>query len=63
MLSGGAAWIRNVCEEIFAGRKVTCVLNQFHALEYAAAAARTLAPDKNERKARMERIKAQLNDG
>ena len=44
VLSGGAAWIRNFCEEIFAGRKVTCVFNQCHALEYAAAAVWALAP-------------------
>ena len=62
MLSDGAAWIRNVCEEIFPGRKVNCVLDQFHALEYAAAV-QALAPDKGERQARMERIKQQLNAG
>ena len=38
VLSDGAAWIRNACEEIFPGRNAACVLNQFHALEYAAAA-------------------------
>ena len=38
-LSDGAAWIRNVCEEIFPGRRAACVLDQFHALEYAAASA------------------------
>ena len=63
VLSDGAAWIRNVCEEIFPGRRVTCVLDQFHALEYAAAAVQALAPDKAGRKARMEGIKQQLNDG
>ena len=63
MLSDGAAWIRNVCEEVFAGTGTTFILDQFHALEYAAAAVRALAPDKAGRKARMERIKAQLNSG
>ena len=38
VLSDGAAWIRNVCEEILPGRRVTYILDQFHALEYAAAA-------------------------
>ena len=63
VLSDGAAWIRNVCEEVFAGTGTTFILDQFHALEYAAAAVRALAPDRGERKARMERIKAQLNGG
>ena len=60
VLSDDAAWIRNVCEEIFPERKVNCVLNQFHALEYATAV-QVLALDKGERKARMEKIKQQLN--
>ena len=63
VLSDGAAWIRNVCEEAFAGMKTTFILDQFHALEYAAAAVRALAAGRGERKARMERIKAQLNGG
>ena len=63
VLSDGAAWIRNVCEEIFPGPNVTYILDQFHALEYAAAAVKALAPDKGGRKARMEEIKQQLDDG
>ena len=63
MLSDGAAWIRNVCEEIFPGPNAACVLDQFHALEYAAAAVQALAPDKAGRKARMEEIKQQSDDG
>ena len=51
VLSDGAAWIRNVCEEILPGRRVTYVLDPFHALEYAAAAVQALAPDKGEREA------------
>ena len=62
MLSDGAAWIRNVCEEDFAGTGTTFILDQFHALD-CAAAVRAIAPDKAGRKARMERIKAQLNGG
>ena len=62
VLSDGAAWIRNVCEEIFPGRRAACVLDQFHALEYAAAV-HALAPDKGGRKARMEGIKQQSDDG
>ena len=63
VLSDGAAWIRNVCEEVFAGTGTTFILDQFHALDCAAAAVRALAPDRAGRKARMERIKAQLNGG
>ena len=63
VLSDGAAWIRNVCEEILPGRRAACVLDQFHALEYAAAAVQALALDKGGRKARMERIKQQSDDG
>ena len=63
VLSDGAAWIRNVCEEILPGRRVTYVLDQFHALDCAAAAVQALAPDEGGRKARMEEIKQQLNDG
>ena len=35
-----AAWIRNVGEEIFAGWNSAFTLDQFHALEHAAAIAR-----------------------
>ena len=56
-----AAWIRNVGEEIFAGWNSAFTLDQFHALEYAAAAVQALAQDRGERQARMERIKQQLN--
>ena len=62
-LSDGAAWIRNVCKEIFFGRKAAYVLDQFHAFEYAAVAVQALALDRGERQARMEGIKQQLNDG
>ena len=46
VLSDGTAWIRNVCEEVFTGRKAACAPDQFHALEYAAAAVQDLVPDK-----------------
>ena len=42
-----AARIRNVCGEIFAKRNLTFILEQYHALEYAAAAVRILTPDKD----------------
>ncbi len=41
VLSGGAAWTRNVCEETFVGRKTAFILDQFHAREYVASEART----------------------
>ena len=63
VLSDGAAWIRNVCEEILPGRRAACVLDQFHALDCAAAAVQALTPDEGGRKARMEGIKQHLNDG
>ena len=47
----------------FAGMKTTFIFDQFHALDCAAAAVRALAPDGGERKARMERIRTQLNGG
>ena len=63
VLSGGAAWIRDVCEEIVSGRNRTFILDQFHALECAVAAVQASAPDKSERQAWTERIRPQLNDG
>ena len=55
--------VRKATEEIFAGRKVTFILDQCHALEYAAAAVRALTQDKEGRTVWMARIKQQLNDG
>ena len=63
VLSDGAAWNRNGCEEIFAGQKMTFILDQCHALGYAAAEVRTLNPNKGERQAWMVRIKELLNNG
>ena len=40
----GVAWIHNFCEKILPERKVTCILDQFHALDYGAAAVRALTP-------------------
>ena len=62
-LSDGAVWIWNVGEEIFAVRDSTFILDRLHALEYAAAAVRAVAPDTNQRKTRLERVKAQPDDG
>ena len=37
MLSGGAPWIRNACEEAFPGQKAAFVLDLCHALNCADA--------------------------
>lgn len=42
---------------------MTFILDQCHALGYAAAEVRILTPNKDERKAWMVRIKEQLNNG
>ena len=41
MLSGGAPWIRNACEEAFPGQKAAFVLDLCHALNCADAAVKT----------------------
>ena len=45
------------------GRNSTFTLDQFHALEYAAAALQAVTLYNGERKAWMERIKEQLDTG
>ena len=54
VLSDGAAWIRNICEETFAGLKTTFILDRFHAVGYVAAAVQAVNLDKSRRKARTE---------
>ena len=49
VLSDGAEWIWNVAEEIFGERDPTFILDQFHAIDCAAAAVRTLTLDKDKR--------------
>ena len=51
------------CEEILPGPNSTFTLDQFHALENAAAALQAVTPDNGERKTRMERTKEQLDAG
>jgi len=63
VISDGAEWIRNNCEELFGGGKVTFVLDMFHALEYASDAVKAIFPDKAERDRRFEGIKADLEAG
>ncbi len=62
-VSDAASWIRSVCGELLPGRKVTFILDLWHALEYAGAALRALVPDTAERKARLEAVKADLKAG
>ena len=63
VISDGADWIRNTCEELFGGRKVTFVLDFFHALEYAGNAVKAMFPEGAERDRRLEGIRADLEAG
>ncbi len=63
VISDGAEWIKNTCEEIFGGRKVTFVLDVYHCLEYASDAVKAILPDKAERDRRFEEIKADIEAG
>ena len=63
VLSDGAHWIRNTCEEAFPGQEVTFVLDLFHALDCADAAMKAAAPRESERKDWIKTIKNQLNAG
>lgn len=56
-------WLPPTCEEILPGPNSTFTLDQFHALEYAAAALQAVTLYNGERKAWMERIKEQLDAG
>ena len=62
-VSDGAAWIRNVCEEVLSGQTVVFVLDWWHAMECAAGALKVLFPDEGERRERMEAVKSTLRDG
>ena len=63
VLSDGAPWIRNSCEEAFPGQETTFILDLFHALHCADAAVKAAAPHESERKDWMKTIKDQLNAG
>ncbi len=63
VISDGAEWIRNTCDELFGGRKVTCVLDLFHVLEYASDAVKAILPDKTERDRRFKDVKADIEAG
>ena len=63
VVSDGAEWIRSTCDEIFGGRKVTFVLDMFHALEYAADAVRSIHPAGAERDRRFAEVRADTGAG
>ena len=63
VISDGAEWIRGSCDELFGGRKVTFVLDMFHALEYASDAVKAMVPDTAERDRRFAGIKADFEAG
>ena len=60
VISDGAEWIRNACDELFGGRKVIYVLDLFHSLEHASDAVKAIVP---ERDRRLEGIKADIEAG
>ena len=63
VLSDGAPWIRNSCEEAFPGQETTFILDLFHALEYADAAVKAAQPDKSKQEDWMKTIKGQPDAG
>ena len=63
MISDGAEWIRNTCDEVLGGGKVTFVLDQFHALEYASDAVKAILPEGTERDRRFAEVKADIEAG
>ena len=63
VLSDGAPWIRNSCEEAFPGQETTFVLDLFHALQYADAAVKAVEPGTSKQKDWMKTIKGQPDAG
>ena len=62
MISDGASWIRNVCEELFSGRAVNCIPDFFRVSEYLSDALKAILPDGAERRQRFKADKARLSD-
>ena len=62
VISDGASWIRNVCEELFSGRAATCILDLFQVSEYLSDGLKAILPDGAERRQRFEADKARLKD-
>ena len=63
LISGGAARITNVADELPASMRKTCIPDLFHALEHASEAVRVPIGCKAGRKARPAGIRALLPDG
>ena len=64
VISDGAGWIRNVCEELFPGSNTTHILDYWHCADYGASAAKAMHPnDRQKRRALLEWIKSELSAG
>ena len=63
IISDGAEWIRNTCDEIFGGGKVTFLLDMWHALEYGSDAVKAILPEGAERERRFAEARADIEAG
>lgn len=63
ILSDGAKWIENATRKVFAGMKLTFVLDIFHVLERLQDALKEMMPDSPERKAAFDRLKGLIKAG
>ncbi|MDE0521187.1 MAG: hypothetical protein OXH79_04445 [Boseongicola sp.] len=63
VISDGAEWIGNTCEEVLGGGKVTFVLDVFHVLEQASGAVKAILPEGPERDRRFADVKADIEAG
>ena len=63
VVTDGAEWIRNTCEELFGGMTITFVLDVFHALEYASKAVKAIYRGKNQSKCLFEEFKTSILAG
>ena len=58
VVSDGAAWIENTARQVFAGQRVTFILDLFHVLERLQEALNELIPDDSRRRQVFGRMKA-----
>ena len=63
VMSDGARWIKKAAEALLSHQNVTFILDSFQAFEDASDAVKALVSGKNQRKRRLEQIKAQLLNG
>ena len=63
VITDGAEWIRNTCEELFGDMTITFVLDVFHALEYASKAVNAIYRGENQSKRLFEEFKASILAG